>query len=1237
MKYVKKKEIKKKNLEYSNNKSVKVIYHLADIHIRLDFRRYNEYTEVFNRLYKKIREEEQEFIVVICGDILHSKNELSPEVVQLTINFFKSLGNITDLFIIMGNHDVNLANKKKLDSLTPLVSEIVCNNNIHYLKSTGIYKYKNITFGVTSILDNILIKANEIKDNNIKIALYHGSVHGAMTDVGYRMNDSEFTIEDFNGYDYVLLGDIHKYQYLDNNKRICYASSLIQQSHGERIDYHGCVRWDLENKKSEFINIKNDYGFITLNINNGKIEDLNNIENMPIKPRIRLLLKNTNKSQYIKICDRLRLKYDVQEITSSFVTNKNNIDLVNETNFNENININENNIKYKNKLIKEYIKRNVDMTKKNIDKILKLNKKLNKEIKCKEINNVYKWKLLKLNFSNMFSYGENNEINFEKLNGIVGIFAPNFYGKSSILDIIQFCLFDRCSRGIRTEILNNKKSEFNCELKLEINGSKYKIIREGKKIKKHAKNIRIDVWFWKVSDDTDNWILLNGKDRHETNKIIASYIGSYEDFIMTSLKLQKDINFVDYPQCKKKDFLIKLLKIDLFDILSRSAKDKLKEIIVLYDDLIYNVKKINLEERKMELKSLKEKKSKVNKEVNEYKKRIKKNHNIINNLSINIKNINIKDIKEKYNTETKRLNELNDNILKLNNDIEYIEKDKKKYKDDNLIIKKNNVYVDEENIIEKNVIFHENKTRQILLIKEKLKEYYLSLKNVDLETINNIDNIKKKKKIIDKKKLKIRDSLNNLNNKLVIIKDKYTEEENEETITINYNNYINKKENLNEYKLILSNNNNSLNKMNEKIKKLSEHKYDPNCEYCINNIFVKDAINTKGNYMNKIIERNDNIIKNNIINRYLYENEGNLQDYYYLEKIRKNNLICISEQNKLLNKKNILEKDQHIAEISSDNIVKEINNYKIYKKNKKINDNIKDKIIDNEHKLKEIKSEENNEYDNYILFKNKKNKNKDKIKNIKLNLMEKKNKLLDYKHNQKLSENLINDMNINKKFILENETNKILIENIKNKINDDELCIKNLDKELHNIHNNIFLIRNDIKSYKEKMFKLKKLEKKRSLILNYIKIVNKDGLPYNLLKNIIPTIVNISNNILLSITNFTISIDMDKNNINIFKNDNSYKNIVSLCSGFEQFMIGLAIRIALTQVNNLSLCSFIAIDEGFSCMDSTNINNLTSLMNYLRDKFDFVLLMSHIQNIKGECDNNLTITRDKGLSNILFK
>ena len=38
----------------------------------------------------------------------------------------------------------------------------------------------------------------------------------------------------------------------------------------------------------------------------------------------------------------------------------------------------------------------------------------------------------------MFSYGEDNTVDFTKLNGIIGMFAPNASGKSALLDSTKF-------------------------------------------------------------------------------------------------------------------------------------------------------------------------------------------------------------------------------------------------------------------------------------------------------------------------------------------------------------------------------------------------------------------------------------------------------------------------------------------------------------------------------------------------------------------------------------------------------------------------------------------------------------------------------------------------------------------------------------------------------------------------------------------------------------------------------
>ena len=147
---------------------------------------------------------------------------------------------------------------------------------------------------------------------------------------------------------------------------------------------------------------------------------------------------------------------------------------------------------------------------------------------------------------------------------------------------------------------------------------------------------------------------------------------------------------------------------------------------------------------------------------------------------------------------------------------------------------------------------------------------------------------------------------------------------------------------------------------------------------------------------------------------------------------------------------------------------------------------------------------------------------------------------------------------------------------------------------------------------------------------NYIKLVSKGGLPYVLLNNLIPVLQEGTNNILLPLTNFSISIEQEKDNINIYKVDGNNKLNIELCSGFEKFTVGLALRVSLLNLSKLSSSNFMLIDEGFSCMDSCNLGNLTSLFNTLKDMFDFVIVISHIDGVKSQCDNYLTISRNKG-------
>jgi len=230
-------------------KEVDQIFHMADIHV-LSVERHKEFLEVFDRLYKDIEKRKTDnSIIVVAGDIIHTKTELSPEQIDLIYKFFNSLSNLADLIIIPGNHDANLKNFDRLDSISPIVDSLR-KDNIYYLRDSGVYTFANIQFVHNSVLTKskfITYKDIEIDESKYQIGLYHNIVHGASTDLGYTFVSENVTTKNFDGMDIVLLGHIHKYQILRKytdllrvkKPAIAYPSSLIQRTYGEKLHPHG--------------------------------------------------------------------------------------------------------------------------------------------------------------------------------------------------------------------------------------------------------------------------------------------------------------------------------------------------------------------------------------------------------------------------------------------------------------------------------------------------------------------------------------------------------------------------------------------------------------------------------------------------------------------------------------------------------------------------------------------------------------------------------------------------------------------------------------------------------------------------------------------------------------------------------------------------------------------------------------------------------------------------------------
>jgi DNA repair exonuclease SbcCD ATPase subunit/predicted MPP superfamily phosphohydrolase len=553
---------------------LRTIAHCADIHIRL-FKRHEEYRGAFTTFYEQLRQTDlTDGVIVVAGDILHAKTDMSPEMVELASEFLRNLADIAPTFVIAGNHDLNLSNMNRLDSLTPIIKNLN-HQNLHYFKHSDIYQVADVDFAVFSILDDReqWPAVDDCRKNARKIALYHGPVHGAQTDVKYVITNRHVDVTTFEGYDVVLLGDIHKYQVLqESNPVIVYSSSLIQQNHGESVTGHGWCLWNVEDCTHIFKELPNAYGYYTLELVEGKI---NFPTDMPKNVRLRLFTGNADTSLIKKTTAALRKRYNVIELS----INKNRFNTSSPSyRKGTHLTTDVTNLNTQNSLIQDWIERNHETIDDELmKKIIAVNTKLNAQVNHDDHSRNIHWRPLKFTFSNMFSYGEGNEINFEHMQGLHGVFAPNASGKSSSMDALIFCLYDKTPRAFRGDhIMNNRKDTFECELKFEIDQDIYFIRRTG--TRKKTGDVKVDVSFWKENEDGTH-TSLNGEDRRDTNANIRNYVGSYEDFVLTALSSQTaNALFIDKSHSERKDLLIQFMGLNVFDKLFDTANEECKEI-----------------------------------------------------------------------------------------------------------------------------------------------------------------------------------------------------------------------------------------------------------------------------------------------------------------------------------------------------------------------------------------------------------------------------------------------------------------------------------------------------------------------------------------------------------------------------------------------------------------------------------------------------------------------------------
>ena len=1175
------------------------IFHISDIHIRL-YNRQKEYQDVFQKLYDYIKQNSTNSreIIIITGDLLHSKNNLSPESILVTQDFLIHLAEICPTFLIAGNHDAMLTNQQREDSITAIVQNIRI-PNFFYLRNSGVYLAANIAIAVCSILDNQWIRADSFQPPaqiQHKIALYHGGVGIVDTGVGHRLR-GEKLVSDFDGYDFTLLGDIHKYQWLVP-KRMAYASSLIAQNFSEFQDPHGVLVWNLETLEHIYHPIENPCGFFVLNmINNqlfvngaqiGKDDVPNYLQNITGSLQIKLNIQNCSHDFITEI------KQKIQSVSNDVKIIPNYLATGNPTSRRQ-----EDPIVHDEASLQALLVQHLQKNHPNIsgDELLFITQKYQEYASNAAImneRNMARWELVDLKFSNLFGYGSNNFIDFQRFSekSTIGIIAPNSYGKSSLIDIILFALFSKFSRtrgtSVSKDIINISANSFSVRLRFKIGGDIYTIQKEGKR--EQSDKIKITQnQLLKQSTESAEVVNMTDENRLKTDRIIGELIGSYDDMTFTNIQLQnRNQSFKDMTDKDRKDYLYKILKLDVWNHMVDAIKNDMKPIKAHITYLEKTIENINIEAARENMAALG---LKMMDQIDVYEQQLYEKEINLEKIGGNLSNLSSTELsqsKAQFAAIGRKLATLglihNSQKIKelfADNDAKFLEKLER---------------LEAEKGSHKLIGFFSPgaKLRPVDAIKPELDSSKQNLKEAQMK----YKYVSNDAPILTAEMMKKNDRI------MEVIREKITTMEGD---LKKYNEANIKKFLQNEphyRKLFIQKN------IQESIvtiiANLGSHEYDPNCKFCVANPIVQQKekkekelaeINSK---ISKIEESISFPIEEHEVEIYAKQNEEfkNLQETLQIKRDKLEKMEAEKENS--YGRSIIHRLETQINDLQMEYVHSE-QNFQINEKNKEIQAQI-DRITAEIRTLRSTRDGSSwvKEYHELIA-----------------------------------QEKIYGDFNPQYESLEAILANYEKTRGVREKIERNDKIISETTIQMGKIQQQIAQAREEIQKFERISSEL--LEKTREYKMMKIleDSLNKDGLPLQILRNYLVPITDEINGIIRPFISrkICLRVEDDELILDSFPNEGSDKSVF-MHGGMESFILDIAFKITLSNFAKLPKCNILFLDEGISAFDGERLANIDILFSFIQNYFPKTVLITHLDSVKENIQEKIMISKVDGLSRI---
>jgi DNA repair exonuclease SbcCD ATPase subunit len=212
-------------------------------------------------------------------------------------------------------------------------------------------------------------------------------------------------------------------------------------------------------------------------------------------------------------------------------------------------------------------------------------------------------------------------------------------------------------------------------------------------------------------------------------------------------------------------------------------------------------------------------------------------------------------------------------------------------------------------------------------------------------------------------------------------------------------------------------------------------------------------------------------------------------------------------------------------------------------------------------------------------------------------------------------------------------------------IENNNVKIINIVKSETYLKFNLTKYNSTIEDFNENKERLKELNDETQILGYFISMSHHNGIPSFLIKKITNLLQDNVNLILSEYSDMKVKIKNESKETSIrIWNDKSksdanisdalvgqaYKNGLNakmLC-GSEKFLVELAFRVAFQTLSNVSKPNFFICDEGWSCLDEKTRSNLDCVLKTLLGYNEYVLTVSHIDDVRKWMNNHIKIVVD---------